>query len=111
VVPPLVTDQTRWRRMVFEYPGVLAYQRMDDTIEYVRATVAPGSRRFVLATVAAPPEPLGALTFAQPAPDRATLTGEVGGHAVTIALQRFDVDAFPVRHGGFHWVQNAPQER
>ncbi|WP_245402181.1 DoxX family protein [Nocardia albiluteola] len=111
VVPPLVTDQTRWRRMVFEYPGVVAYQRMDDTIEYVRATVAPGSRRIVLATIAERPEPLGALTFSQPAPDRAALTGEVGGHAVTIALQRFDADAFPVRHGGFHWVQNAPQER
>ena len=111
VLPPLVTDQTRWRRMVFDYPGVLTYQRMDDTMEYVRATLAPGTHRFVLATVAEPPWPLGALTFSQLAPDRAVLTGEMGGHSVVITLQRFDVDSFPLRHGGFHWVQDAPQQR
>ena len=97
--------------MIFDYPGVLAYQRMDDTIEYVRATLAPGTHRFELGTAAEPSRPLGALTFTQPAPGRATLTGEVSGHAVTIALQRFDVDTFPVHRGGFHWVQNAPEPR
>lgn len=111
VLPPLDTDRVRWRRMIFDYPGVLAYQRMDDTIEYVRATLAPGTHRFELGTAAEPSRPLGALTFTQPAPGRATLTGEVSGHAVTIALQRFDVDTFPVHHGGFHWVQNAPEPR
>jgi len=107
-LPPLLTDQTRWRRVVFDYPGLLTYQRMDDTLVNVLDTVDPRAHRMVLTTATPPPKPVGALTFQQPAPDKAVLTGELDGHRVTMSLERDDIDRLPLRSTGFHWVQEVP---
>lgn len=32
VVPPLTTDTTRWKTVVFDYPGTISFQRMNDTL-------------------------------------------------------------------------------
>ncbi len=107
-LPPLLTDQNRWRRVVVDYTGALVYQRMDDTLVTVEAKADPHTHRMVLLTATPQPAPLGTLTFQQPAPDKALLTGEFEGHQVTISLDRVDPDRLPLRSTGFHWVQNRP---
>ncbi|WP_228787597.1 DoxX family protein [Nocardia terpenica] len=108
-VAPLVTDRTRWRRIVFDYPGVAQVQRMDDSFATSKAAVDTGSHRLVLSapptTAAEQPKPMATFTFRQPAADRLELTGDMDGHPVTLSLTRVDPDSFPQRSTGFHWVQ------
>ncbi len=108
-VPPLVTDGDRWFRVVFDYPGVLGFQHMDGTLDSLPVTVDPATHRITITTVPGFPAPTGVLTFQQPAPDRAVLTGELNGHPVTVSLEHFDADRLPLRSNGFHWVQNNPR--
>ncbi|RDI48912.1 DoxX family protein [Nocardia mexicana] len=102
-VPPLLTDETRWRTVVFDFPGQVSYQRMDGELVTVPGTVDAATHRVELIDGAAP---TAALTFEQPAPDAVTLTGELDGHPVTMTLRRVDPDGLPLRSTGFHWVQD-----
>ncbi|MCU1640080.1 MAG: DoxX family protein [Nocardia sp.] len=104
-VPPLLTDETRWRRMVFEDPGVAIYQRMDDGMVPVLTEFDSGAHRLTLRAPAAS-DALATLTYDRPAPDRLTLTGELEGHPVTLSLTLVDSDRMPVRQGGLHLVQD-----
>lgn len=117
-VPPLTTDETRWKTVIFDYPDTLTFQRMDDTLVTVPADVDATSRRIRL--IEGPPKyrpmttraetrnPLGTLDFQQPDTDKAVLAGELDGHQVTLTLDRIDPDSFPQRSTSFRWVQNRP---
>ncbi|MFG1792052.1 DoxX family protein [Nocardia sp. NPDC049149] len=116
-LPPLLTDENRWQRIVFDYPGIMEYQRMDGTLVPAALQVDTRAHRLELQTAPAPvtlrpvrpqqqPISVGAFIFQQPAPDRLRLEGEFNGHPVTVTLERFDADTFPQRSRGFHWVQD-----
>ncbi|QIS21355.1 DoxX family protein [Nocardia terpenica] len=116
--PPLTTDETRWKTVIFDDPNTVTYQRMDDTLTTVPTNVDPATHRIQLLAATQPPEPasslgdtrtpLGTLTFQQPTPNQAVLTGELNGHQVTLTLNRVDPNNFPQRSTPFHWVQNRP---
>ncbi|WP_280371406.1 DoxX family protein [Nocardia wallacei] len=106
-VAPLLTDENRWRTVVVDYPGMISYQRMDGTMVTVPGTVDAATHRM---EITGGPQQPAALTFEQPAPDRAVLAGDLSGHPVTITLQRVDPDSFPLRSTKFRWVQDAPAE-
>jgi hypothetical protein len=110
-VPPLVTDRDRWYRVVFDSVGVFEFQHMDGTLDAVPAIIDPSAHRIGLHPVPAAPGPAGTLTYGQPAPDRAVLTGELNGHRVRIDLEYVDADRLPLRSTGFHWVQNVPRTK
>ncbi|MBL1079443.1 DoxX family protein [Nocardia sp. 2] len=117
-VPPLTTDETRWKKVVFDYRDAITLQLMNDTLVTVPVDVDAASHRIRLingtpqsgpgATSGQSRHPLGTLTFQQPAPDKAVLTGELDGHQVTLTLDWIDPDSFPQRSTPFHWVQNRP---
>ncbi|MFC9997453.1 DoxX family protein [Nocardia sp. NPDC127526] len=107
-VAPLLTDESRWRRMVFEDPGMAVYQRMNDEMVVVGAEIDAGAHRITLS----PPEaeaPLATFTYERPAPDSMTLTGELEGRPVTISLHAVDLDSIPVRQQEVHFVQDYPR--
>ncbi|BAD55537.1 hypothetical protein NFA_6920 [Nocardia farcinica IFM 10152] len=118
VVPPLTTDTTRWKTVVFDYPGTISFQRMNDTLVTVPADVDAASHRIRL--LAGAPKsrlmvrseqgqnPLGTLEFQQTSSETVLLTGELDGHQVTMTLDRIDPDSFPQRSTPFRWVQNRP---
>ncbi|WP_062980306.1 hypothetical protein [Nocardia flavorosea] len=117
-VPPLTTDETRWKKVVFDYPDAITVERMDDTLVTVPADVDAASHRIRL--IEGTPKyrpmtrsehirnPIGTLSFQQSAPDKAVLTGELDGHQVILTLDRIDPDSFPQRSAPFRWVQNRP---
>ncbi|MEV0292864.1 DoxX family protein [Nocardia sp. NPDC050710] len=110
-IPPLTTDRTRWQRVVFDTYGT-SYQRMDDSLRPAVADVdTTGHTMTFTAPPTAPdaePHRFATFTFEQPAPDRLMLRGELEGRPVTLTLQQQDLDDFPLRGSGFHWVQNEP---
>ncbi|MEU6830226.1 DoxX family protein [Nocardia beijingensis] len=112
--PPLRTDEGRWQRLIVDRPGTTV-QRMDDSFVPVVAVVDEAAHTIVLSEAApsagAPPARLGAFTFTQPGPDALALTGELNGTPVTLSLDRMDLNSFPLRSRGFHFVQEYPYFR
>ncbi|MEU1521050.1 DoxX family protein [Nocardia rhamnosiphila] len=110
LAPPMLTDATQWRTVIFEHIGQISYRLMDGTLVTAPGTVDPDTHRIeVLAEDVGGTSP-AALTFDQTTPDRATLTGELGGHSVTMVLHRVDPDSFTLRSTGFRWVQDQPAQ-
>ncbi|MGV9678308.1 DoxX family protein [Nocardia sp. NPDC003482] len=114
-VPPLLTDETRWRRIVFDQPEIMEYQRIDGELVPLRARVDTDARRLDLAPAdsAGDYRPgssrhgdmSGSLSYQRPTSDRLVLDGQLDGRPVTVTLDRLDPNSFPVRGRGFHWVQ------
>lgn len=110
-VPPLITDETRWQRVVFDISG-MSYQKMDGTlVPAIAAVDADAHRISVSAPSVAQPTQIADFTFEQPVPDRLTLDGQLNGRPVAITLQQVDLNSYPLRGRGFTWVQDYPYFR
>jgi hypothetical protein len=48
VRPPLLTDESRWRRAIFQAPTTMTLQRMDDTFEYFGVAIDVSKRTMSL---------------------------------------------------------------
>ncbi|MVU76699.1 DoxX family protein [Nocardia sp. ET3-3] len=104
-VPPLLTDETRWRRLIFEVPKVAAVQGMDDEMTVVGTRFDTGAHRLVLRAPQATTD-LAEFTYEQPTSKRLVLTGRLNGHQVTIAFDQVDLDSLPIRQSrGLHLIQ------
>jgi hypothetical protein len=105
---PLVTDSDRWRRVLFDRPGLVAFQRMDDSLVYYAAKIDQTAASLTLTR----PNSTGSasLHIEREAPDRLMLDGTMDGHTVHMELRRTDT-SFPLVTRGFHWVQEYPFNR
>ncbi|WP_067568035.1 hypothetical protein [Nocardia acidivorans] len=106
-VPPLLTDETRWRRVIFDNPQYAECQSMNDSLTLVLTEYDTGAHHL---TMSAPTgtDPRATSTYERPAQDRLILTGELDGHPVTMTLTLVDADRMPVRQGGLHLIQDEP---
>ena len=120
--PPLLTDSTRWRRVLFDAPGWMQVRRMNDgastfipaidtvghAIALRRGTAVTASASLVRPDSTEPPQ-----TFTYARPERATLVmdGALDGHALHVELTRRDPSSFMLRSRGFRWVQERPFNR
>jgi hypothetical protein len=99
---PLATQRDRWQRLIIEDSDTVSYQQMNG--EIVTRPAVIDAHTITLADA-----PLSSmLTIDRTAPDRLRLSGQLVGRAVTMALKRLDLDRFPLRNHGFHWVQEYP---
>ena len=106
---PLITDYDRWRRVIFDRPGAVAFQRMNDTVVFygVAVDMSAGS-----ITPTQPAEVWkNPLRFQRSAPDRLTLDGEMNHHRLHMELRLLDRNSFLLVTRGFHWVQEYPFNR
>jgi len=97
--PPLLTDDIRWQRMVFDQPGVITFQLMNG--ELVDAPADTTANTLVLTADG------GSFTVDR-AGDHLLLTGRWRDEPVTVTLERQPLEDFTLRRRGFHWVQEAP---
>jgi hypothetical protein len=113
-VPPLLTDENRWQRLVFDDPEAATYQRMDGELVPVNADFLPDGALELTAEADATggsERPFATFAIAQSAPDRLSLRGKLHDRAVAINLERVDPNSFTLRSRGFHWVQDYPYLR
>lgn len=97
--PPLLTDDIRWQRVVFDQPGVLTYQLMNGDLVDVAADTTGGTLSV----------PAGGGSFAiDRAGDDLRLTGHWKDEPTTVVLERRPLEDFTLPTRGFHWVQEAP---
>jgi hypothetical protein len=107
--PPLLTDRDRWRRVIFQTPTAVAFQRMDDSFERYGAAI-DADRKTIAVTLAAT-KTTSTLSFARPIPEQLILDGPINGRAVHLELKLRDLNSFLVTTRGFNWVQEVPFNR
>ena len=102
--PPLLTDSTRWRRAIFDYPDRMAFQRIDESFVPYGASVNLPERTLAL-TQSDDKNWTANFTFQRPAEDQLILDGRMDNHQVHMELQLTDRNKFLLVSRGFHWVQ------
>lgn len=107
---PLIIDYDRWRRVVFQTPTTMSFQRMDDTFVPYTTAIDMNARSLSL-TKASDKSWKALLKFEQSAAEQLILDGDMDGHHVHMQLQRFDHRKFLLVSRGFHWFQDYPFNR
>lgn len=107
---PLLTDYDRWRRVIFQAPTSITFQRMDDSIARFGASI-DSKQRTVSLTKANDKRWSAKLAFDRPAPDRLIANGTMGGHSIQMRLRQVDSKRLLLVSRGFHWIQEAPFNR
>jgi hypothetical protein len=107
VRPALLTDNDRWRRLIFDFPNTATVQHLDDSFENYGASVDV-SKGTLAITRQSDKAWKADLKFTRSAPDRLNMEGTMAGHAAEIQLHRVDENKFLLKSRGFHWVQEYP---
>lgn len=108
--PALVTDDERWRRVIFDQPTAMAFQRMDDT--FVRHQVKiDTAAKSVAMTRAGDPGWKASLVYEQAVPNRLRLAGEIDGRKIDMRIELLPRESFLLVTRGFNWIQEYPFNR
>jgi hypothetical protein len=103
--PPELNDyDRRWRRVIFDDPEAVVFQRTDDSFARYGASIDRGRGTIVLVKGNSRTW-TSQFTFDHAADDRLRLDGEMDGHRIQAELQRVDPSAFPLLNSGFRWVR------
>jgi hypothetical protein len=106
--PPLLTDATRWRRVVFEYPDSISVQLMNGSqSEY---GLILGKRRLTL-TKSDKKTWRPSFVYKETQPGLLALDGTMDGRKTRLTLRREDERSYPLISRGFHWINETPFDR
>jgi uncharacterized membrane protein YphA (DoxX/SURF4 family) len=108
--PPLITDATRWRKVIAESPASITIKMMSDTAkgyaaEYDEAKGIVTLSEFNDKTKKYP------LTYKRPDSDHLDLEGIVAGDSLSMRLRKIDTSKFLLVSRGFHWINEMPLNR
>ncbi len=107
---PLLNDYGRWRRVIFDFPARVTFQRMDDSFVRHPATLNVKDKTLVL-NDDVDKNWKANFTFAREAPGQLTLDGNLDGHETHLQLRLVDINKFVLVNRGFHWIQEHPFNR
>jgi hypothetical protein len=110
VRPPLISDETRWRRVIFGFPGTASIQLMSDTRQRYRLALDPGKKLMHL-TKRDDATWKTSLTYRQPGPKKLVIEGMIDGHKLRATMHRENEADFQLLNRGFHWVNEFPYNR
>jgi len=94
----------RWRRVIFDSPEVVVFQRTDDSFAHYGVSIDT-SHRLVSLRKGNSRTWRSNFTYQQPAPDRLVLEGQMDGHQISMQLQRVELDTFRLLNSPFRWVR------
>jgi hypothetical protein len=94
----------RWRRVIFDTPNIVAFQRTDDSFARFGAVVDP-SRRTVSLTKGGSRNWAANFNFERPSADRLILDGEMDGYRIRTELQLVDFGTYRLLNSTFRWVR------
>jgi hypothetical protein len=110
VRPPLLTDATRWQRVIFQFPEALTIQPMSGPNQAFLLELSAEGKTLSLGK-RNDPEWKASFSFEELEPGLITLKGELDGHITDAKLIRFDESKFLLNNRGFHWIQEFPFNR
>ena len=111
-VPALVTDGTRWRTLVADYPGSVTVRMMNDVTKGYAAEY-DAAKKTVALTAADEPEqrPKDTLSYDRPDIDHLSIEGSVSNDRISMRLRKIDTSGFLLLSRGFHWIEEVPLNR
>ena len=106
MLPPLLTDETRWQRVVFQFPKEVGIQSMNGSWT---SWTGRWLRRDMAKKTMAMEKPNDAtkqfeFTFSNPDSQSLTLEGNDGRNEIRVRLHRVSEKQFALLGGGFHWI-------
>jgi hypothetical protein len=109
--PPLLTDGTRWRYLIFDYPELASLRLMDASSEnarqYFKLKLDEAKGRMTFSKHR-DPKWRAVFSYRKPALDVLEMQGTMEGHAIHARLRRIDETKFMLVGRGFHWVSEYP---
>jgi hypothetical protein len=108
--PPLITDETRWRRVVFDSPRMIAVQWMSDSRKRYVVQHDPAKRTLAL-TRRDDPQWKAGFSYDRPEPGLLTLEGTFEGQKIRARLRKAKETELLLVSRGFHWIQEYPFNR
>ena len=106
--PPLLTDATRWRRVLFEYPDFISIQLMDGSRSDYGLIL--GKRRLAL-TKSDDKTSQPSFAYKETQPGLLALDGTMDGRKTRLTLRREDESSYRLVSRGFHWINETPFNR
>jgi hypothetical protein len=94
----------RWRRVVFDSPTVMVFQRTDDSLARYGVTIDETSRSLELRKGASQSW-RARFTYERPADNRLILEGRMDDRTIRVQLQRLELDTFRLLSNTFRWVR------
>jgi hypothetical protein len=109
VRPLLATDETLWRRLVFDWPEAVGIQYAHETgVREYGLGLDPGPHTYALCC---DPEWKAAISFKLVEPDVLALEGTVDGKQIRGRFRRMGESRFPLISRGFRWINEWPHNR
>lgn len=106
--PTVLNDyDRRWRRVIFDAPDTVAFQRVDDSFARYSAAIDIYDNTIAL-TKGGSRKWKGNFMFNRPAQDRLVLDGEMDGQKIHAQLELVEFDTFRLLNSRFRWVR--PEE-
>ena len=103
--PPVVNDyDRRWRRVIFDAPDVVVFQRTDDSLAHYGASF-DGDGRAIALSKRNSTTWSARFTVERPSADRMILAGEMDRYRIRLQLQRVELDTFRLLRSTFRWVR------
>jgi hypothetical protein len=103
VLPPLLTDETRWQRVVFQFPKGVGVQSMNGGLTGYSLRRDMAKKTFAMEKPNDPKKKFE-FTFSSPDSQSLTLEGSDGGNEIRVKLHRMDEKQFALLGGSFHWI-------
>jgi hypothetical protein len=108
VQEPLLTNTTRWRRMIFDHKFGISIQLVSDNRD--RYGIELNKDTFTLKKRAAP-KFQALFHYKRPDPKTLIVDGTMNGRKVHATMKLEDTKEFPLTSRGFHWINEIPYNR
>jgi len=102
--PDLNEYDRRWRRVIFDAPDTIVFQRTDDSFARYGVSVDQDRRGLAL-TRGGSRTWKASFLYERPSSDRLILEGDMDGHRIQLQLRQQDVDTFRLLNSTFRWVR------
>lgn len=107
--PPLLTDESRWQKAVFDFNTGLVVQAMDGKLLRFAAKMDLDKKTLEL-TKRTDPKWKASLVYEIPTPETMVIDGQFGAQKAHVKLHRLD-GKYLLNTRGFHWINEFPFNR
>jgi len=104
-IPPILTDTSRWKRVIVQTPTNASVVRMDDSSRSFGAAYDSANQRLTLTSQ--PDKQQHVYQYFQPDPDHVLLEGD----GLQVRLKKVDTSKFLLMSRGFNWINERPFNR
>lgn len=103
--PPIFNDyDRRWRRVIFDTPDLMIFQRLDDSFAHYDASIDVERHQIELRKIQSRLWQ-STFTFERKGDEELVIDGVMDDHRIHAELQKLGMDVFKLTNGGFRWVR------